>query len=64
MKKAMFGKLEACISWGHGGQFILINKNKNIIVVITSERHPSGDHSLSVNTALSIYDRINNAIIE
>jgi CubicO group peptidase (beta-lactamase class C family) len=45
---------------GHGGQYVLINKNKNLIVVITSERHPSGDFSLSFNEALSIYDKINN----
>ncbi|MDR0232672.1 MAG: beta-lactamase family protein [Dysgonamonadaceae bacterium] len=44
---------------GHGGQFVLINKDKNLIVVITSERHPAGDFSLLPHEALSIYDRIN-----
>jgi CubicO group peptidase (beta-lactamase class C family) len=45
---------------GHGGQYVLINKDKSLIVVITSERHPAGEFSLSVSEALSIYDRINN----
>jgi CubicO group peptidase (beta-lactamase class C family) len=44
---------------GHGGQYILINRDKNLTVVITSERHPSGDYTLPVDTALSIFDRIN-----
>jgi CubicO group peptidase (beta-lactamase class C family) len=47
-------------TWGHGGQFVLVNKDKNLIVVITSERHTSGDYNLSVYEALSIYDKINN----
>jgi CubicO group peptidase (beta-lactamase class C family) len=46
-------------TWGHGGQFVFINKDKNLIVVITSEKHPEGEYSLSVYEALSIYDRIN-----
>jgi CubicO group peptidase (beta-lactamase class C family) len=47
------------MAWGHGGQYILINKDKNLIVVITSERHTTGDAFLSIYSALSIYDRIN-----
>ena len=46
-------------TWGHGGQFVLINKDKNLIVVVTSERHPVGESSLSVDEGFSIYDRIN-----
>ena len=46
-------------TWGHGGQYVFINKDKNLTVVITSERHPNGDFSLSVYDGLSIYDRIN-----
>ena len=46
-------------TWGHGGQFILINRDKNLIVVITSERHPMDEFSLPVYDALSIYDMIN-----
>jgi CubicO group peptidase (beta-lactamase class C family) len=46
-------------TWGHGGQFVLINKDKNLIVVITSEKHTEGEHNLSAHQALSIYDRIN-----
>ena len=44
---------------GHGGQCILINKDKNLMIVITSEQHTSGRHNLSVEDACSIYDRIN-----
>jgi CubicO group peptidase (beta-lactamase class C family) len=44
---------------GHGGQFVLTNKDKNLTVVITSERHPSGNYSLSFASALSIFDMIN-----
>ena len=43
--------------WGHGGQFMFINKAKNLIVVITSENDVDDD--LNVYEALSIYDRIN-----
>ena len=34
-------------TWGHGGQYIIINKNKNLVVVITSERHTTGKYNLS-----------------
>jgi CubicO group peptidase (beta-lactamase class C family) len=51
------------ISWGHGGQFILINRDENLVVVITSERHTAGAHHLSLDSALSIYDRIYNSIL-
>ena len=47
-------------TWGHGGQFVFINKDKNLIVVITSENDLDGDLETSVYEALSIYDRINN----
>jgi len=47
-------------TWGHGGQFVIINKDKNLIIAITSEKHTMGDYNLSVYEALSIYDRINN----
>jgi CubicO group peptidase (beta-lactamase class C family) len=52
-------KRNVIFTWGHGGQFVLINKDKNLIIVITSERHPVGEFSLSVYDAFSIYDRIN-----
>jgi len=45
---------------GHGGQFVFINKLKNLIVVITSEPNTQDDFELSLNQGLSIYDRINN----
>jgi CubicO group peptidase (beta-lactamase class C family) len=45
--------------WGHGGQFVLTNKDKNIVVVITAEQHTSGDFNLSAYEAFSLYDRIN-----
>lgn len=46
-------------TWGQGGQFVFINKAKNLIVIITSEDDTDGDLVLSVYEALSIYDRIN-----
>jgi CubicO group peptidase (beta-lactamase class C family) len=46
-------------TWGHGGQFVFINKSKNLIVVITSEPRTNGKFELKADTALSIYDRIN-----
>jgi len=45
---------------GHGGQYVFINKQKNLIVVITSEPNTQDDFQLSLNQGLSIYDRINN----
>jgi CubicO group peptidase (beta-lactamase class C family) len=46
-------------SMGHGGQCILLNKDKNLMIVITSERHTGGRHNLSVEDACSIFDMIN-----
>jgi len=45
---------------GHGGQYVFINKTKNLMVVITSEPNTQGRFQLSLNQGLSIYDRINN----
>jgi CubicO group peptidase (beta-lactamase class C family) len=45
--------------WGRGGQLVMINKEKKLIVVITSETNTSGDFDLSLYDALPIYDRIN-----
>jgi CubicO group peptidase (beta-lactamase class C family) len=53
-------KHNVSFAMGHGGQCILVNKEKKLIVVITSERHPSGDYSLSMEDACSIFDKINN----
>jgi CubicO group peptidase (beta-lactamase class C family) len=44
---------------GHGGQYVFINKSKNLIVVITAEPNTQGSSQLSLNQGLSIYDRIN-----
>jgi CubicO group peptidase (beta-lactamase class C family) len=52
-------KRNVSFTWGHGGQFVIINKDKNLIVVITSEKHTEGEHNMSVYQALSVYDRIN-----
>jgi CubicO group peptidase (beta-lactamase class C family) len=52
-------KRNVSFSMGHGGQCILINKDKNLMIVITSERHTSGRHNLSVEDACLIFDRIN-----
>lgn len=43
---------------GHGGQYVFINKAKNLMVVITSEPNTQGDFQLLLNQGLSIYDRI------
>ena len=45
--------------WGRGGQLLFINKEKNLIVVITGETNTSGDFNLTAYDALPIYDRIN-----
>jgi hypothetical protein len=45
---------------GHGGQYVFINKDKNLMVVITSEPNTQGRFQLSLNQGLSIYDAINN----
>ena len=47
------------ISFGHGGQCIIVNRDKNLVIVITSERHTGGRHFLSFDSACYIYDRIN-----
>jgi CubicO group peptidase (beta-lactamase class C family) len=52
-------KRNISFSMGHGGQCILINKDKNLMLVITSERHTGGRHNLSVEDACSIFDMIN-----
>jgi len=44
---------------GHGGQYVFINKPKNLIVVITSEPNTQDDFQLTLNQGLAIYDRIN-----
>jgi len=44
---------------GHGGQFIVVNKAKNLTIVITSEQHPAFEYGLLPDDAVSIYDRIN-----
>jgi CubicO group peptidase (beta-lactamase class C family) len=45
-------------TWGHGGQFIFINKKKNLIVVITSEPRTNDQFEVNAYEGLSIYDRI------
>ena len=44
---------------GRGGQFVFINKEKNLLVVITSETNTGGDFNLAFYDAMPIYDRIN-----
>jgi len=44
--------------WGRGGQLVFINKDKNLIVVITGEANTSGDFDLSAY-ALPVYDMVN-----
>jgi len=50
----------AFFTMGHGGQFIIVNKDKNLTIVITSEQYPAFEHGLLPNDAVEIYDRINN----
>ena len=45
--------------WGRGGQLVFINKEKNLIVVVTGETNTGGDFNFSAYDALPIYDRIN-----
>jgi CubicO group peptidase (beta-lactamase class C family) len=44
---------------GHGGQYVFVNKAKNLIVVITAEPNTQGDFQLSYEEGIAIYDRIN-----
>jgi len=44
--------------YGRGGQFVFINKDKKLMVVITSEPGTNGEYVLTPGEALSIYDRI------
>jgi len=50
--------------WGHGGQFVFINREKNLIVVMTSEPRTNDKFEVHAYEGLSIYDKINNTIIE
>jgi len=56
-------KRNVFIMMGHGGQLVFINRDKNLVVVMTSEK-PDGKHSLPVNSALSIVDRITGSITD
>ena len=47
------------IMWGYGGQLVLINKHKDLIVVVTGENRLSGDFNMSLPDVLAVYDRIN-----
>jgi CubicO group peptidase (beta-lactamase class C family) len=49
------------IMWGHGGQYVFINRSKNLIVVMTCEPDTMDKFVVSVYEGLSIYDRINAA---
>jgi CubicO group peptidase (beta-lactamase class C family) len=49
------------IMWGHGGQYIFINRNKNLIVVMMCEPLTTGEFVVPVYDGLSIYDRIDAA---
>jgi CubicO group peptidase (beta-lactamase class C family) len=52
---------DVSFTMGHGGQYIIVNKNKNLIIAITSEQHPAFEFSLLPNDVISIYDRINSS---
>jgi hypothetical protein len=53
-------KRDVVFTMGHGGQYIIVNKDKNLTIVITSEQHPAFEFSLLPKDVISIYDRINN----
>jgi len=44
---------------GQGGQYVFINREKNLIVIITSEPNTQGGFQLTHNKGILIYDRIN-----
>ncbi|AEF83104.1 serine hydrolase domain-containing protein [Leadbettera azotonutricia] len=46
---------------GHGGQYVFINKDKKLMVVITAEPNTQDDFQLSLHQGLALYDEINNA---
>jgi len=47
------------LTMGHGGQYILVNRDKNLVITITSEQHPAFEFSLMPDDLAYIYDRIN-----
>jgi len=50
---------DAVFTMGHGGQYIIVNKDKNLIIVITSEQHTAFEFNLLPDEVISIYDKIN-----
>ena len=50
---------DVIFTWGHGGQFVFINKDKNLIVVMTSEPRTNDRFEVHAHEGLLIYDRIN-----
>lgn len=44
--------------YGHGGQYVFINRAKKLMVTITAEPNTQGKHSLMPDKAIAIYDRI------
>jgi CubicO group peptidase (beta-lactamase class C family) len=49
---------------GHGGQFVFINKDKNLVVVMTSEHRTMGEFMINQRQGLSVYDRVRGAVVE
>lgn len=43
---------------GHGGQYVLINRSRSLLVVFTAEPYTQGGHSFPLDSALDIYDKV------
>ena len=52
------------VMWGHGGQFIFLNEDKNLMMVTTAETRTQGDWKVPIYDVLPIYDRIINCITD
>jgi hypothetical protein len=50
---------DTVFTMGHGGQYIIVNKSKNLVITITSEQHTAFEFNLLPDEVISIYDRIN-----
>lgn len=52
-----------CFMDGHGGQYVFVNRAKNLLVVITAEPNTQGEFQLRLPDAFHIYDRVNQAAL-
>jgi hypothetical protein len=45
---------------GHGGQFVFVKPNKNLVIITTTEPNTQGKHEFLIQKALVIFDEIDN----